>query len=73
MTEEELQQNPTPGSKQDGRKTRWLNATEEQRKAHGEKIRAGRAAAKASRIVIVTGDEEVVAGPVPEDGSNQAQ
>ena len=64
MTEEELQQNPTPGSKQDGRKTRWLNATEEQRKAHGEKIRAGRAAAKANRVVAV---------PVPEDGSNQAQ
>ena len=32
--------------KQDGRKTRWLNATPEERKAHGEKVRAGKAAAK---------------------------
>ena len=66
MTEEELQQNPTSESKQDGRMTRWLNATDEQRKAHGEKVRAGRAAAKANRIVAAL-------DPIQEDGSNQAQ
>ena len=36
--------------KQDGRKTRWLNATPEERKAHGEKVRAGKAAAKAAKL-----------------------
>jgi len=35
--------------KQDGRKTRWLNATPEERKAHGEKVRAGKAAAKIAK------------------------
>jgi len=38
-----------PQAKEDKRKTRWSNATPEERAAHGEKVRVGRAAAKAKR------------------------